>query len=352
MIHSIIVGYGLAGFAYALELSKRAEDFVVIDNGTQRSTASFVAAGLCNPINLKRYTLTWNGVSFFSYSKNFYQGLENMLSTCLYRELKLVRLFSSVSEQNLWQETSKKDFFSLFMQLETVPKVHGVQVSHLGAGVLQNIFMVNVKNTLLAFRKLFLSGRFIEETFDYSKLKLYQNKVSYKGIESKNIVFCQGYGLTSNPFLNYLPLVGNKGEALVVKSENFPNRHVVKSRIIVVPLDEKGHFWVGPTYDFKSKMNDITVSARLFLTDEFRRLTSDSFRVMHQMSGIRPTVKDRRPLLGRLKNNKRVYVFNGLGTRGVMMAPLLAKQLLEFIEAEKDLDENVSIDRFSMLLTQ
>lgn len=345
MYHSIIVGYGLAGFAYAVQLSKRAKDFVIIDNGAQTSSASLVAAGLCNPINLKRYTATWNGSRFFSYAKKFYIGLENVLSTCLYRELKLVRLFSSVLEQNLWQETSNKDFFKQFMQSETVPKVHG---SYSG-GILHNIFMINVESSFLSFRKSFLPGRFIKETFDYSKLQLTYDRVSYKGIDAKNIVFCQGYGLKSNPYFNYLPLVGNKGEALVVKSENFPDRNVIKSKIFVIPLDAKGHFWVGPTYDYESKTNDITESARLFLTDEFGRLTSDSFRIVHQMSGIRPTVKDRRPLLGRLSHNKRVYVFNGLGTRGVMMAPLLAKQLLEFIEGEQGLDVNVSIDRFQKI---
>jgi len=38
---------------------------------------------------------------------------------------------------------------------------------------------------------------------------------------------------------------------------------------------------------------------------------------------------------------------NGLGTRGVMIAPYVAKQLFDFIEKEKPLDREINISRFS-----
>ena len=55
---------------------------------------------------------------------------------------------------------------------------------------------------------------------------------------------------------------------------------------------------------------------------------------------------DRRPLLGGHPTYKNLYVFNGLGTRGVMMAPLLSKWLYDFIELKKQLPEAVAINRF------
>ena len=65
------------------------------------------------------------------------------------------------------------------------------------------------------------------------------------------------------------------------------------------------------------------------------------------MAGIRPTVKDRRPLVGRHSAHKNVYILNGLGTRGVMIAPYVASELFQFIENNKALDSEIDIKRFT-----
>ena len=71
-----------------------------------------------------------------------------------------------------------------------------------------------------------------------------------------------------------------------------------------------------------------------------------SYKVVNQMAGIRPTVKDRRPLVGRHAVYKNVYVLNGLGTRGVMIGPYVAKQLFDFIEFGMPLEAEIDIKRF------
>ena len=57
------------------------------------------------------------------------------------------------------------------------------------------------------------------------------------------------------------------------------------------------------------------------------QMTSAPFEILSHNSGIRPTTKDRRPLLGRHTTLKRLHLLNGLGTRGVLMAPLLSEWL-------------------------
>lgn len=42
--------------------------------------------------------------------------------------------------------------------------------------------------------------KFIDEAFDYDALKIFENKIVYKLIEAKNIVFCEGYALNRNPW--------------------------------------------------------------------------------------------------------------------------------------------------------
>jgi len=70
------------------------------------------------------------------------------------------------------------------------------------------------------------------------------------------------------------------------------------------------------------------------------------FKIVEQVAGIRPTVKDRRPLVGQHPEYKNVYLLNGLGTRGVMIAPYVANQLFQYIEHNKPLDPEIDINRF------
>ena len=64
-------------------------------------------------------------------------------------------------------------------------------------------------------------------------------------------------------------------------------------------------------------------------------------------AGIRPTMLDRRPVLGRHPEYPSLYVYNGLGTKGYMLAPLLSKEMADFILTETAVDKEVSLGRFS-----
>ena len=69
--------------------------------------------------------------------------------------------------------------------------------------------------------------------------------------------------------------------------------------------------------------------------------------MVKQSAGIRPTVTDRRPLVGRHKTHERLYVLNGLGTRGVIIAPTISKALYDYIENEVPLETEINIARFN-----
>ena len=63
-------------------------------------------------------------------------------------------------------------------------------------------------------------------------------------------------------------------------------------------------------------------------------------------AGVRPTVRDRRPLIGIHPAFRNLAILNGLGTRGVMIAPTAAKQLFNHLEKNEQLDPVTDIKRF------
>jgi len=70
------------------------------------------------------------------------------------------------------------------------------------------------------------------------------------------------------------------------------------------------------------------------------------FDVVDHWAGIRPASSDRRPLIGVHPKHKSVMIFNGMGSKGVMLAPYFARQLIKFMEEGEKLDATVDINRF------
>jgi glycine oxidase len=69
--------------------------------------------------------------------------------------------------------------------------------------------------------------------------------------------------------------------------------------------------------------------------------------VISHFAGIRPTVKDRKPLIGTHHQYNNIHILNGLGTRGVMLGPAMAIALFEHIEKGTPIAPEVDIKRFS-----
>ena len=70
--------------------------------------------------------------------------------------------------------------------------------------------------------------------------------------------------------------------------------------------------------------------------------------VQHE-AGVRPSSNDRRPILGAHPQQKNIYIFNGLGAKGVMLAPYFAQQLGANITAGKAIDKEASVERYYRL---
>jgi glycine/D-amino acid oxidase-like deaminating enzyme len=141
-------------------------------------------------------------------------------------------------------------------------------------------------------------------------------------------------------------MIPTKGELLTIHAPDLKINFVLKGSVFIIPL-ENDLYLVGSTYDWDDTSHNITVKAKETLLEKLNTIITCSFKLVNQVAGIRPTVKDRRPLVGRHPIYKDVYVLNGLGTRGVMIGPYVAKQLYYFIENDIALEKDIDINRFS-----
>ena len=345
MVDYLLVGCGLAGISFCETLERNGKSFHVVSDSSQQ--ASWVAGGLYNPVILKRFTLAWNTREQMDLAIPFYEKLEEKLKVKLDYKLRVLRLFASVEEQNSWFEAADKPnleyFLSTDIQQNQNPHIH----APLRFGEVLYTGRIDTRTLLTVYAEyLTQKGQFTRETFDFSGLQPSGDHFSYKTITAKQIVFADGYGLKNNPFFKYLPLNGTKGELLTIKAPDLKEESVIKSSVFIIPLG--GDLYrVGATYKWKDKTNLPTEESKKELLTKLNTFLKCDYEVVDHVAGIRPTVADRRPLVGSHPVRKNIYCLNGFGSRGVLIAPYAAGQLYDWIENEEPLNPEMNLDRFT-----
>lgn len=345
MLDYIVVGSGLAGISFCETLEREGKSFRLIADASQQ--ASRVAGGMYNPVILKRFSLAWKAREQLEMLQGFYKGLEAKLGLELVHEVPVLRCFASVEEQNAWFTAMDGPGLDRFLSPEILPNGNPSLNAPYGLGKVLHTGRVDCPLLVDAYTA-YLEGKglLIRDTFDYPSLEIYDDHLAYGSFQAKQGVLACGYGLKEDPFFGYLPLNGTKGEMLLIKAPDYREDRVIKGPVFTIPHG-KGSYWVGATYKWQDKSNAPTPTAREELSEKLRTLLNCDFQVVDQVAGIRPTVVDRKPLVGRHPQHKNLYVLNGMGSRGVMVGPYAARQLFRFIEHGQPLDPEMDIARFT-----
>lgn len=341
----IIVGLGLSGLAVAEELEKRNCSFLVYEDGSMQS--SLVAGGIFNPVILKRFTLAWNAAEQLKIAIPFYENLERKLESNFISYWNIYRRFHSIEEQNNWFAATDNSRLSPFLASDLVKNKNPNIIANYSLGKVLKTGNIHTKALLTQYRN-YLESRnaLIKESFNYLDLRVYSDYLECGNVRAKKIIFCEGFGLKNNPYFNYLPMQGNKGEYIIVHAPELQSEIALKSSIFLMPLG-KDLYKVGATYNPQDKSAETTTEARQKLETQLKELIRCNFEVVEQLAGIRPTMVDRRPVAGRHPEYPQLLCCNGFGSHGVLIAPTLAKELVDYSEENKQLDPETNLKRFT-----
>ncbi|WP_447635020.1 NAD(P)/FAD-dependent oxidoreductase [Flavobacterium microcysteis] len=347
MIDYLIVGCGLAGIAFGETASQHNKSILFFENNSQCS--SKVAGGLYNPVILKRYSGVWRAQEQLDLLQSFYGNLETKLNTKFNFKTPVYRKLFSVEEQNDWFLATDRVGLSPFLSSKLISKKYKAIDSPYKFGEVLQSGYVDTEVLLSSYRNYLKENNLLEDdTFDYSAIEFNENHVQYKGIQARNIVFAEGYGMVDNPYFGHLPLKGTKGELLIIRAKDLDLDAIIKASVFVLPLGND-LYKVGATYSWEDKTNLPTEEAKKQLLVNSKEVLQCDFEIVEHLAGIRPTVADRKPLVGTHPKYPNLHLLNGLGTRGVMIGPDMAKQLFESIELGKPIDSSADIMRFKKI---
>jgi len=305
----IIIGQGLAGSTLALTLEEQGILPRVIDN-THHHAASSVAAGLWNPVSFRNMKSVWLAADCLKFNSETYPRWEQKLKARFYHPSKLTRIHSSAEEINNWDLAQEQNPYLLNHK-----EISALENKSMGGGEVADCGWVDV-------------SKFIETTCQHllDQNRLIHEKITKDAIDKylstgATVILCTGY---QSPW-PWWPVQPNKGEVLELSSKNIFDG-IMHFSHFVIPIG--GHrVKLGSTYQLDPQSIEPTPSGRNELEKSFKKNFGNEFEVIQHLAGYRPTTPDRRPVIGKISENQSLYVMSGMGSRGVLMAPLMARML-------------------------
>lgn len=341
-VDCIIVGQGIAGTILGYKLWNRGKTFKIFSQPSKHD-ASWIAGGIINPIAGRTMQPSWKIDDILPVITPFYRSLNLEIDFKIYHDIRLHKVIDSIEHLNDFQSKSNPYLG------EVIPPTSKYIIAEHGLGIINSSFRVDTAALITSCYEFFYSKDLLwDALFDYSLLRIENSYVTYGDISAEYIVFAEGYRGRYNPYFQFVPWTFAKGEVITIHSPDLQLDVSLNKHLLVIPLGND-LYKIGATFDRHNMDTVLSEKGRIELTAKLDTVLACPYTVVEQEAGIRPTSRDRKPIIGRHPDYASMYIFNGLGTKGVSLAPYYADRLIENIWENKSIEENVNVKRYLSL---
>ncbi len=297
----LILGQGLAGTLLGWELERASVPFTITDSD-QAPAATAAAAGIINPITGRRLVQSWRIDALRPLARETYRAIEAAWGVRVWHEMKLRRLFADERERVVL----------------AAKRATGELAGWAGEGDdsgfwIRDAARVDLGVLLAAARARWRAGGQWRAAGDKAPLPA-------------TVIACTGLAMTATPEFGFVPWEVVKGEIIELAVDGLAPDVILNRRHWLVPMGE-GAAWVGATQEPGVRDPQPSAAARATLEAAARDLLGGrAFRVTGQRAGVRVHLPDKRPVAGWHPVRSGLGVLGGLGAKGALWAPWLARQ--------------------------
>lgn len=315
----LIVGAGLAGSLLAWRLASSGAKVTVVDDA-RVGRASPVAAGLLSPLSGARLALADHLDAHLPLARAFYQELERAMGGRWFRPMPILRDLRSAEEAQLAQQRLRDPRAALYVEEDDSAEAKGTPFGRLrieGGGWLDYRRLPELPRL----------GRWevISQKISPEELRETAEAISWRGRAWDACVLATGYAPEWGAFSG-LTWQAAAGDILTVRMVGWDEKHIRTRGIFTVPLGENC-FRVGATYE----RNDLSAVPRTerceALRIELHSWTGRPVEILAHDVGVRPILTGRRLVATTLPGHPRIFLLNGLGSKGALHAPALVENL-------------------------
>jgi glycine oxidase len=342
----LIIGQGLAGSLLAYRLLELGKTVHLFDN-QHKGASSAIAAGIINPITGRRFAKSWRIDEFLPFSKAYYQKIEQQFSINIFHDRSVLRFLQGNKDINDWHGRSSWDGFGEYMkELKNMEELADLFHLPFGIGEINPAAQVDLPVLIKTFQKYFQEKEIISlQSIGYQDIEFSETACGFENISATKVIFCEGHQARFNPWFENILFEPSKGEVLFLKIPEMNFEHLLKNKIMMAPLGED-IYWTGSNYEWDSPHDEPTAAFKEDFIKKLKQTLKLPFEVVDHRAAIRPTMKDRRPVLGIHPENTQVAIFNGLGTKGASLGPFWVNEMAEHLIYNKPLDKEVDLHRF------
>ena len=358
MHEAIILGQGVVGSLLSFRFQQLGIPHVVIDRGHEKAS-SFAAAGIINPITGRRFVRSWK-IENLGKELKLYTELAASLSLekrAFIQPLLVFRDLSSIKALNDWDLRRSEDGNAQFMS-PAIRSSNGRLDAHqlpqhsdwaqlgidlaasspgtaylfpevLGPG---HGYRVDLQFLLKQFRASLKDKKIlIHKEVSIDEVSILSDCYSIGGIKARYIIDCTGARAITSSTWSHLPWRGTKGEAARFSLPKAGRAFTVKRGMFLCPVGSEQQVWLGATNQDQFDDDQVSAYAKTHLKEEAAGFGVSIPKNASYLVGIRPTVLDRRPLVGRHPKHSGLWICNGMGTKGASLAPYCTKLMASYL---------------------
>lgn len=341
----LIIGGGLAGCMLAWKLKQSGRQCILIDT-PHKSNASRISAGIINPITGKRFSPFWDNEAVLSSALQSYKSLEQQFNTKFLREITALRLFTDTEEREQWfAKRASALTFAEYLPPESIHSYIHQQWGGIryGAWHLDAELLIRSLRAWLASEGCVRNEEYHHAHTDFSGEHVVI-KTTQEHLQTRRIVFANGWKVLETEHWGNLPLSPAKGELLTVRAKRVPKEMLVKG-VFMLPLDDST-MRIGASYSWE-ELNDVpTPNTAETLIAQAQSVFPTEMTLLRHDAGVRPAAQDSKPILGIHPEEPRSVIFNGFGSKGAVYTPYCAEALIDFLEEEKPLASWCALSRW------
>jgi glycine/D-amino acid oxidase-like deaminating enzyme len=344
----LIVGKGLCGTLLGRCLVQAGRSVVVIDDGSPQA-ASRVAGGIINPVTGKRLVRSWMTDELLPFARTAYRQIEDELGVPVLKESSILDFFANNEQRGIFSDRVAEHVADLSIKTNEQEWASYFRFNY-GIGEIKPSLLVDIGLLINGWGTILKEkATVIEAAFSWDECLVEADGVLYKEIRAKKMICCEGAGGGLNPYFGQLPWSKDKGEAIIAAIPGLPRAHIFKQEFAIVPWKED-LFWIGATHDWKYTNMLPTTAFRKRVEVQLGYWLKLPYEIKDHIVAARPANLERKPFVGLHPKYPSIGILNGMGGKGVSMAPYFAHQLAGHLLHGGAISPEVDVRRFAGIL--
>ncbi len=352
-----IIGAGFAGLSLADALQETNQKVVVVEKNAPGAGASGTPGALVNPATGRRGTKSWKAEACYNaISKNLekvqkYSPLPFFHRNGVLRPAQTEKMARKMKAQ--FDKTDWPKGWCYWLSENEIKQKHP-SIHCINGGLWLPVGMtVNGKKYCSAYA-LWLQKKGVEIRTNFNaeverknNYLILQSRTST--VKCKNLIFAAGYEAVTNPFWKDLKLEPIKGQlALFESKEKLKFNHSVSGLGYIAKLQNDYKFIQGSTYEHD--FNEVNTGKQG--ADYLKKRLSNMLPVLatkaelvSQWSGVRISAPNRKPVVGRHSEYKNLFLFTGLGSKGLLYSKFTANHFVDNLLNKTPLFKKIVFER-------